>query len=81
MIDHTYKTIFIHQRKCAGASIITSFGCQPQNEEWGAFNDGVLSSIWSERDPAYFVFAVVRNPFDRLLSGWKYLPSTPNGRC
>ena len=39
-------------------------------------NDGVLDLGWSARGPVeqgYFVFACVRNPFDRAVSGWKYL--------
>src|SRR5262249_24812417 len=28
---------------------------------------------WETRDLSYFVFSAVRNPFDRLVSSWKYL--------
>ncbi len=73
MIDHRYRTIFIHQRKCAGISIIRAFGVAPRTVEWNAYNDGVLTLNWEWRDRSYFVFSVVRNPFDRLISGWKYL--------
>jgi hypothetical protein len=76
MIDHRYRAIFIHQRKCAGSSIITAFGHRPNTEEWDAYNDGVLTLNWDRRDRSYFVFSVVRNPFDRLISGWKYLAAT-----
>lgn len=40
-------------------------------------NDGVLSLEY-ESAPSYFKFAVVRNPWDRFVSGWKYLESTRN---
>ncbi|MEZ0374186.1 MAG: sulfotransferase family 2 domain-containing protein [Candidatus Sericytochromatia bacterium] len=79
MISHQYRCIFIHQRKCAGTSIIRSFGIEPQMREWHLFNDGVLAPEWAEflaTGKPYFVFSVVRNPFDRVVSAWKYLEST-----
>jgi hypothetical protein len=39
----------------------------------------VLTPAWAERpalEQDYFVFSSVRNPFDRLVSSWKYLKST-----
>lgn len=82
MISHTYKCIFIHQRKCAGTSIIRSFGLTPKNPEWHTFNNGTKSdapeswSVAEEKYSEYMVFSVVRNPWDRFVSGWKYCPST-----
>ena len=76
MIDHRHRTIFIHQRKCAGSSIIEAFQTRRHSLEWDAYNDGVLTLNWSWRDRSYFVFSAVRNPFDRLVSGWKYLKGT-----
>jgi chondroitin 4-sulfotransferase 11 len=76
MIDHRHRIIFIHQRKVAGSSIMTSLGHSPKRPEWHRFNDGVLSPDWAQRDTSYFVFSAVRNPFDRLISSWKYLKST-----
>lgn len=75
MLDHAHKCIFIHQRKVAGTAIIQAFGLTPKYPEWHIFNDGTQSPEWSER-PNYFVFSAVRNPFDRLVSGWKYLRVT-----
>jgi chondroitin 4-sulfotransferase 11 len=77
MISHDYKCIFIHQRKCAGCSIIDTFGFDVADPEWHFMNDGVLSLEY-ESAPSYFKFAVVRNPWDRFVSGWKYLESTRN---
>ena len=75
MISHDYQCIFIHQRKCAGCSIINCFGFEVSDPEWHFMNDGVLSPEFATA-PNYFKFAVVRNPWDRFVSGWKYLEST-----
>jgi hypothetical protein len=82
VISHIYKCIFIHQRKCAGTSIIRSFGLTSQHSEWHTFNDGTKSdglNSWSEVKATYLdylVFSVVRNPWERFVSGWKYCPQT-----
>lgn len=76
MIDHSYSVIFIHQRKVAGMSIITAFGHRPEEPEWHQYNDGVLSPEWHQRNSNYLVISAIRNPFDRLISSWKYLNST-----
>ena len=76
MISHKYRCIFIHQRKSAGCSIITSFGITPDEPDWHIFNNGTLSEEWRQRHElagGYTVFTVVRNPWDRFVSGWKYL--------
>ncbi|NUQ82475.1 MAG: sulfotransferase family 2 domain-containing protein [Bacteroidetes bacterium] len=83
MISHKHKVIFIHQRKCAGSSIISSFGLTTADPEWHAFNDGVVSENpwWSEvrqHHADYHIFTVVRNPWDRFISAWKYLPALRN---
>jgi hypothetical protein len=80
MVDHELRCIFIHQRKAAGTSIITSFGINPRQPEWHAFNHGVLADDWNDQirnGPLadYFIFSVVRNPFDRVISGWKNIKS------
>lgn len=76
MICHTYKCIFIHQRKCAGTSIIHAFGLDPDNPDWHFMNDGVLSAEYASAPAGYFRFSVVRNPWDRFISGWKYCATT-----
>ena len=76
MISHQYKCIFIHQRKAGGYSIISDFGFQIREVEWHLYNDGTLSEEWKFRKTiakGYIVFTVVRNPWDRFISGWKYL--------
>jgi hypothetical protein len=37
---------------------------------------GVLSPEYKSAASGYFRFSVVRNPWDRFISGWKYLPAT-----
>jgi hypothetical protein len=81
MICHKYKCIFVHQRKNAGTSIIGSFGYTPQDPEWHLFNEGSLSEEWQNNEEFlkdYLVFTVVRNPWERFVSGWKYLPAYKN---
>jgi hypothetical protein len=73
MLDHTHRCIFIHQRKAAGSSIISAFGYTSADEAWHTYNNGVLTTDWDERPAGYLVFSAVRNPFDRLISSWKYL--------
>jgi hypothetical protein len=82
MISHEYKCVFIHQRKCAGTSIIRSFGLSPKQADWHLYNEGSLTlepESWDsvvKNHPGYLVFSVVRNPWDRFVSGWKYCQST-----
>ena len=76
MICHTYKCIFIHQRKCAGTSIIRAFDLNLSDADWHFMNDGVLSPEYASAPADYFRFSVVRNPWDRFISGWKYCAST-----
>ena len=76
MISHARRCIFVHQRKCAGTSIIRAFGLTPADPDWHFLNDGVLSPEYGSAPAGYFRFAVVRNPWDRFVSGWKYCPGT-----
>lgn len=78
MIDHRYRCVFVHQRKCAGTSIIHSFGKTLDMPDWHLGNDGVLGQDWPRVPADYFKFTVVRNPWDRFVSGWKYCESTKN---
>ena len=70
MICHKSKVIYIHPCRCAGTSIEISFGFSPQklNEsgERHALPDYYPKRLWNE----YSTFVTVRNPWDRLLSGF-----------
>jgi hypothetical protein len=48
MISHRYRCIFVHQRKCAGTSIIRAFGLGPEHPDWHVANDGVLARHFAE---------------------------------
>lgn len=76
VINHLYKCVFIHQRKCAGTSVRTVFGMEVTDPDWGFANDGVQSPEYETTPAGYFRFAVVRNPWDRFVSGWKCCPGT-----
>jgi hypothetical protein len=76
MIDRQHKCIFVHQRKCAGTSVIATFGLQPDDPDYHYMNDGALSAEYAQRPSDHFIFSVIRNPWDRFVSGWKYCAST-----
>lgn len=76
MISHDSRCILVHQRKCAGTSIKEAFGLTSAHPDWHAYNDGSLDPEFENRPADYLVFSVVRNPWDRFVSGWKYCKST-----
>ncbi len=78
MISHKYRCIFVHQRKSAGTSVKALFE-DATGPDRGRFNAGLLSPDWDPTAPPvrdYYTFTVIRNPWDRFVSGWRYCKST-----
>jgi chondroitin 4-sulfotransferase 11 len=69
MINHQYRFVFVHIPKTAGKSILRFFGM-----DWQKHED--LSRYAQELEPqvfaSYFKFAIVRNPWDRILSDYNF---------
>ena len=69
MISHKHRCIFVHIPKTAGNSINRIFGISWENHK-------DLARYSRECDPVafadYFKFAIVRNPWDRMLSDYNY---------
>jgi hypothetical protein len=63
-----HKTIFIHIPKNAGTSILKAFGeDRAAHDKWYFFKKN-----YPEKWAAYFKFAVIRNPWDRVVSNYEY---------
>jgi hypothetical protein len=78
VISHRHRCIFVHQRKSAGTSVKAMFPDVAEADR-GRFNEGVLAPWWDPSDPTirdYFKFTVIRNPWDRFVSGWRHCAST-----
>jgi hypothetical protein len=78
MISHKSRCIFVHQRKAAGTTVKALFD-DVEGADRGRFGGGLLDPDWDDaRDPvaSYFKFTVVRNPWDRFVSAWRYCKST-----
>ena len=81
MISEKYKCIFVHMPKAAGTSIIDAFGMDwntptVRTARFLSFGSHAPKEEWDEyyeKYSDYFTFSVVRNPWDRFISGWKYI--------
>ena len=69
MISHRYRCLSVHIPKTGGNSINRVFGIDWQDHKDLA---RYREKLGEERFRAYFKFAVVRNPWERLLSDYNY---------
>lgn len=67
-ISHTHKLIFVHNPKCAGTSIIRYFDMEDWGHDSASKSKEKYSKYWNE----YKKFTVVRNPWDRFYSNYRY---------
>jgi len=85
-ISYTYNTVFIHIPKCAGTSVEKILGTSSGIEYFSTIKRNIngtskspqhftylelkssLDIDWS----LYYLFSVVRNPYARFVSGFKY---------
>ena len=76
MISHERRCVFIHVPKTAGTSICLALGWIVDNEQtWGAQDHRTICEIQQQMTAAdfgaYFKFAIVRNPWARVVSWFK----------
>lgn len=68
-----YRCIFVHIPKCAGISVGRSLFGDYKGNHLGI---PTYQIVFSKADfDAYFKFAFVRNPWDRVLSGYRFMRS------
>ena len=69
MINHRYRCIFVHIPRTGGTSVQRFFGTH-----WQDHKD--ISRYAEELEPqtfaSYYKFALVRNPWDRLVSDYNF---------
>jgi chondroitin 4-sulfotransferase 11 len=69
MINHQYRCIFIHIPKTGGKSVQKFFGTNWQDhKDISRYAEELKPQIFT----SYYKFAVVRNPWDRLVSDYNY---------
>lgn len=69
-ILHSHKLAFVHVPKTGGVAIQKTIGMKPL----GHYSWDFYKKKW----PGYFMFAVVRNPLDRLISSIFYAKQRDN---
>jgi len=78
MVLDKYRCIFVHVPKCAGESIEIALSGAPYNideyeghpeKHWGVRE---IRSAYPEQFARYFSFAVIRNPWERVVSWVSY---------
>lgn len=73
MLARDPDVIFVHLRKSAGTSVMAMFDVVDHR----ILSNGPLDPRWRHPDyDGFYRFAVLRNPYDRFISGWRYCVST-----
>jgi len=70
-VSHSHKLVFVHIPKNAGTAITKSSSIKFEKDghhSWMEHQKHLGPEKWNE----YFKFAVVRNPWDRVVSNYKY---------
>ncbi len=68
-VNHQYRFIFIHIPKNAGTSMGSTLGFKGTSH---ATADQVKKKLSRKQFESYFIFTIVRNPWDRFLSLYNY---------
>ena len=77
MIDDKHKFIFIHIPKTGGTSIELTFKKRIKGSHKHLTLFDYENELKSEIEK-YFIFSVIRNPWDKLVSYWKYRQGKPH---
>lgn len=75
MIDHKNKTIFIHIPRCGGTSIekaLTGLDYWDINPTLKHAPANIYKNLFPNYWDEYFKFSIVRDPYSRFRSLWKY---------
>ncbi len=75
MISHEYHCIFVHIPRCAGTSVetwITGRDWWQVNPETKHLIASQAKSLYGDYWNKYYKFAIVRDPFDRMISCLNY---------
>lgn len=71
-ISHELKTIFIHIAKNAGTSISTALGIYNKKSFVNHLGYDFYMNKFQKEWNDYYKFAIVRNPFDRIVSSYLF---------